>query len=78
MAVNPEARVIELRPRPANAERVLLTKEQVAERLSVSPRTIERWMGKGIPYIHPDPDSRMVRFPVAAVDEWWQGRMRGR
>lgn len=62
--------VIHLRPRKAEGERVLLTKEQAAERLQVSSRTIERWMARGrIPHVRPNPDSPVVRFPADALDE---------
>lgn len=50
---------------PANA----LTKQELAGRLRVSPRTIERYMKMGLPYDKPF-DHGAVRFRLAEVDAW--------
>lgn len=74
-----ESGVIHLRPRQRRkAERVLLTTAQAAERLSVSQRTMERWLARGmVPHVRPDPESNIVRIPVDALDEWWRRRQEG-
>ena len=41
----------------------LLTKDELASAIGVSPKTVERWMRKGLPYIK---FSRAVRFRRSA------------
>jgi excisionase family DNA binding protein len=45
----------------------LLTKDELASAIGVSPKTVERWMRKGLPYIK---FSRAVRFRRVAFEEW--------
>ena len=51
--------------------RPLLTIEQVAEFLSVSPRTVRRLMARGFPHVR---FGRLLRFDQADVLRWVAGR----
>lgn len=56
----------------------LLTSADVVELLNVSERTLRRWVADNkIPYVRPDPDSNILRFPADAIDEWWRARTQG-
>lgn len=53
----------------------LLTKEEIAGYLHLSPRTIESWVSRGrIPHIKL---GRAVRFDVKAIQEWLKTKTRG-
>ncbi|HET6815311.1 MAG TPA: helix-turn-helix domain-containing protein [Actinomycetota bacterium] len=47
-----------------------LSTNQLAERYHVRPETVRRWRskGQGPPYVVLS--SRLVRYPLAAVEEW--------
>jgi len=72
------APVIHLRPRQQeSAAPVLLTIKEAAARIRVGRRTMERWIARGtVPHVRLDGD-RMVRIPVALLDEWWRQRLEG-
>ncbi len=72
-----EATVVNLRARRRRrtVEPVLLTKAEVADRLGVSPRTVDRWVEQNrVPHLYLG-DRSMLRFPVDAIDEWWRRKM---
>jgi len=53
----------------------LLTKEEVAGYLQISPRTIESWVWRGkIPHIK---IGRCVRFDLDQIQEWLKAKTRG-
>ncbi len=54
----------------------LVTTAAAADRLSISPRTLERWriVGGGPPYRKLGP--QIVRYDVAELDEWYAGSRR--
>ncbi len=47
------------------------TKAEVAEHFSVSVRTIDRWMTRGMPYEKPF-EGGSVRFNLSACEEWFR------
>lgn len=47
----------------------LVTKVEVAAHFRVSPRTVERWMRRGMPF-HKPFEGGLVRFSLRACDEW--------
>lgn len=49
------------------------TKRELAGRLGVTPRSIERWMRMGLPHVKPF-EHGMVRFVPAEVDSWLRRR----
>ena len=56
---------------------LVLTQEQVAQLLQVSPRTLEDWRlrGGGPPFVKAS--RRCVRYPRAALETWVQTRTVG-
>ena len=72
--------VLQLRRRkqPA-APPVLMRACEIAERLKVSESHIRRLTQNGeIPHVRlGDKSGSPVRYPIAAVDEWWQKRLEG-
>jgi hypothetical protein len=44
------------------------TKRQFAARFSVSKRTVDTWLSRGLPFLHLS--ERAVRVPVAEGSEW--------
>lgn len=52
----------------------LLTIQQVAEYLSVSPKTVRRLLGRGFPCVRV---GRSVRFEPQAVARWVSARREG-
>ena len=52
---------------------MLLTTEQVAQRLGLKPNTLEKWRitGEGIPHIRV---GRSIRYSSEDVDEWLASR----
>jgi excisionase family DNA binding protein len=53
----------------------LLTKEEIAGYLHLSPRTIESWVWREkIPYIK---IGRCVRFDLGQIQEWLKAKTRG-
>jgi len=56
-------------PEPAPQGEVWLTPRQVAERLSVSPRTVERWIAyDGLPAFQLG--GRITRIRLSDLDAW--------
>ena len=55
-----------------------LTPAKLAERLNVSPRSIERWRmtGEGPAYIRAG--ARRVVYPLAAIEAWESSRLNDR
>lgn len=51
----------------------LLKKEEIARHFRVSPRTITRWMARGLPFEKPF-DHGSVRYSLRACDAWFRGR----
>lgn len=51
-----------------------LTKQQVAEAIQVSTRTIERWMNQGLPHCH---FGSRPRFKINQIEAWWAARQNG-
>lgn len=75
-----EPTVIQLRRRrPPRQESVLLLAGEVAKWLRVDESTIRRWTREGkIPHVRlGDGRGAPVRYPEAAVEEWWQRRQEG-
>ena len=54
----------------------LVTTAAAADRLNISPRTLERWriVGGGPPFRKLGP--QIVRYDVAELDEWYAGSRR--
>lgn len=74
MAAQEFDNVVELfgggRRRPA-VDEPRVTKKQIAALYGVSPKTIERYMARGLPYEKPF-ENGAVRFVPSAVERWWQ------
>ena len=49
------------------------TKEQLAQRLGISGRTVNNLMRRGLPYIRLG--GKLLRFPKAIVDAWMAGQI---
>jgi excisionase family DNA binding protein len=45
-----------------------LTKQQVASRVQVEPRTVERWMQAGLPYVR---FGSRPRFRMSQIEAYW-------
>lgn len=58
------------------ADERFLTREQIAERLQVSPRTVDNLRANGMPSMEL-PGSRLVRFDADAVSEWMRQQTTG-
>jgi len=58
------------------ASRMLLTENEVAARLGLSPATLRNWRVKGLgpPFVRLSP--RAVRYEAEVVDEWIASRAR--
>ncbi len=57
----------------ARAHTHLVGKDELAERLAISPRTIEKWVGqRRIPFVRIG--GRCVRFDLAEIDSWLADR----
>lgn len=57
---------------------MLLKPAEAAERLGVSPRTVERWLQQGkVPHVRLGDDGGLPRIPVDLLDEWWRKRLEG-
>ena len=69
-----EPAVIQLRPRRGAVQQpVLLRPAEAAKRVSVSERTMYRWLERGIvPHVRLE---GIPRIPVDALDAWWRERM---
>lgn len=70
------AEVIALRRASPPAEApMLLRPREVAERLGVHEKTVRRYILAGtLPYVRLGPDLRIVRIPVAALEEFIRSR----
>ncbi len=49
-----------------------LTKRELGAHFRVTPRTIERWMGKGLPFDKPFPGAQ-VTFVLSECEAWYRG-----
>ncbi len=64
----------EIAPGPGQQpERQYETKSQLATRICTSTRTINNLMDEGLPYLRLS--RKLVRYPVAAVNEWLRNRL---
>jgi excisionase family DNA binding protein len=61
-------------PTPPAATAAYMTLAEYAKHLRVSPRTLRRLIGEGLPVVRPRP--RLVRIQVAAASEWMASRSR--
>ena len=52
----------------------LLRIEEIAERMRVSRRTIDRWRQAGMPYVQPGGPNGRVLFDPDEVERWADGR----
>ncbi len=55
-----------------STDREILTRDEVAERLSVGPHTIKRWHDRGLPVIVVN--ERTFRYKWADVEKWLDER----
>lgn len=62
-------RVVRFRPRAGNEAWV--TKQQLADHLQVSVKTIERWIAEGMPCLR---RKRFLRFRLSACEAWLEDK----
>lgn len=57
--------------RPSASGEPRISKRALASRWNVSPRTIERYMKRGLPFEKPF-ENGSVRFVPSEVEAWWR------
>ena len=70
-SLNSDVTADSVQSRSRSALRPLLTIEQVAELLAVSPKTVRRLVGRGFPHVR---FGRVLRFAPADVQRWLEAR----